>query len=312
MLSVCSGAFVLAAAGLLDRRRATTHWMYAEQLAARYPKIDVVADVLYVDQGQILTSAGTAAGIDLALHVVRSDHGWAVANAVARRMVVPPHRDGGQAQFVELPMPEHDRGLHDLLDWIETHLDEPLDTPTLARAAAMSPRTLLRRFQAVTGTTPHRWIQQRRVARAAHFLETTDLPVERIAALAGFGTATTLREAMRRHLHTTPTAHRTAFGVPSDNGSGEPGLAYRVPRQESPMLARLRRDRLQRERVTRSPRWLRRPLAQQAALPEYASVHAECGGPLTVVAALGPRQAATGILEQRRRDRAFDHQARQR
>ncbi|MGI8698297.1 MAG: DJ-1/PfpI family protein, partial [Mycobacteriales bacterium] len=157
VLSVCSGAFVLAAAGLLDGRRATTHWMHADQLAADYPQVRVDRNVLYVDEGQVLTSAGTAAGIDLCLHILRQECGATVANAIARRMVVPPHRDGGQAQYVEAPVPDPRRGedLGDMLPWALEHLAEPLTVEDLAARALMSPRTFARRFRGATGTTPH-------------------------------------------------------------------------------------------------------------------------------------------------------------
>lgn len=213
VLSFCSGAFVLAAAGLLDGRRATTHWMYAERLAARYPQVRVDPDVLYVDEGRVLTSAGTAAGIDLCLHVVRLDHGAEVANAVARRMVVPPHRDGGQAQYVEAPVPaspaEDDLGA--TLAWAVEHLNEPLTVERLARHARLSPRTFARRFKAATGTTPLRWLLAQRVVLAQRLLETTDQPVELVARACGFGTAAGLRQHLFRALSTSPLAYRRTF-----------------------------------------------------------------------------------------------------
>jgi len=217
ILSMCTGAFVLAAAGLLDGRRATTHWSHAAELAARYPKVLVDPNVLYVDDGDILTSAGTAAGVDLCLHVVRQDFGARVANAVARRMVVPPHRDGGQAQFVEEPIPRPGDG--DLfgaaLAWLERHLDEPVTVEDLARRAAMSSRTFARRFRAATGTTPHQWTLRQRVLAAQHLLETTDEPVEVVASRCGFGTATGLRQHFQRSLRTSPAAYRRTFRQPS-------------------------------------------------------------------------------------------------
>ncbi|MDQ4097913.1 MAG: transcriptional regulator FtrA [Actinomycetota bacterium] len=214
LLSVCSGAFVLAAAGLLDGRRATTHWMYASELARRYPKIDVNPRVLYVDEGEILTSAGTAAGIDLMLHVVRQDHGAEVANAVARRMVVPPHRDGGQAQFVDVPVPAgpgNGDTLAEVLDWMAENLDQPLTVEQLAHKAAMSPRTFARRFRAATGTTPRHWLLSQRVMLAQRLLETTDESVEHIASLCGFGSAAGLRAHFQREVSTSPLAYRSAF-----------------------------------------------------------------------------------------------------
>ncbi len=213
VMSVCTGAFVLAAAGLLDGRRATTHWRHAEELARRYPAIDVDANVLYVDEGSVLTSAGTAAGIDLCLHILRKEHGATVANAVARRMVVPPHRDGGQAQYIEAPMVEHDRGddLSVVLDWVQANLNKPFGVDHLARRANMSLRTFNRRFAATTGTAPHRWLINQRVQRAQRLLEETDLDVEQVAEQTGFGTAATLRQHFARQRGTSPQAYRRQF-----------------------------------------------------------------------------------------------------
>ncbi|HVM01622.1 MAG TPA: helix-turn-helix domain-containing protein [Acidimicrobiales bacterium] len=213
MLSVCSGAFVLAAAGLLDGRRATTHWMHADRLAERYPSIDVDPKVLYVDEGDVLTSAGTAAGIDLCLHVVRLDHGAEVANAVARRMVVPPHRDGGQAQFVEAPVPDGggDDSLAATLGWMLEHLDRRVTVDDLARRAHMSPRSFARRFRAATGTTPHQWLLGQRVLLASRLLETTDQPVELVARRCGMGSAASLRAHFSRLVGTSPLAYRRTF-----------------------------------------------------------------------------------------------------
>ncbi|MGB8651116.1 MAG: helix-turn-helix domain-containing protein [Mycobacteriales bacterium] len=214
VLSVCSGAFVLAAAGLLDGRRATTHWRYAETLAARYPAIDVDPDVLYVDDGPVVTSAGTAAGIDACLHVIRQEHGVAVANAIARRMVVPPFRDGGQAQYVEAPVPLQRRAgtdeLATLLDWAVTHLHEDLGVEDLARRAHMSPRTFARRFREATGTTPHRWVLAQRVGHAQQLLE-QGLSVEEVARRAGFGSAATLRSAFSRERGISPAGYARTF-----------------------------------------------------------------------------------------------------
>ena len=213
VLSVCSGAFALAAAGLLDGRRATTHWMHTDELARRYPEVKIEPGVLYVDAGDVMTSAGTAAGIDLCLHVVRLDHGAEIANAVARRMVVPPHRDGGQAQYVEAPVPAQPGP--DLfgrtLAWMQEHLDESLSVEDLADRAAMSPRTFARRFRATTGTTPHQWLLQQRIVLAQRLLETTDDPVELIARQCGFGTAAGLRQHFRRVLATSPLVYRRTF-----------------------------------------------------------------------------------------------------
>jgi AraC family transcriptional activator FtrA len=212
IVSICTGAFVLAAAGLLDGRRATTHWNDARDLAARYPAVDVDPDVLYVDEGRVLTSAGVAAGIDLCLHLVRRDHGAEAANAVARRIVVAPHRDGGQAQFVDRPLPSTPgAGLEATRAWALEHLGEPITVADLARHALMSERTFLRRFRAETGTTPLRWLIGRRVAEARRLLEATDLPVEEIAVRCGFGSAVSLRDHFRRATRSTPMAYRRAF-----------------------------------------------------------------------------------------------------
>ncbi|MGK2950476.1 MAG: helix-turn-helix domain-containing protein [Acidimicrobiales bacterium] len=214
ILSFCSGAFLLARAGLLDGRRAATHWMFADRLAEEFPQVEVEADVLYVIDGSIMTSAGTAAAIDLCLHVVRSDHGAEVANAVARRMVVPPHRDGGQAQFIAAPVPEPtdvDDPFRTTLDWALEHLHQPLTVEAMARRAAMSPRTFARRFVAATGTTPLQWLLRQRVLLAQRLLETTDLPVERVAAECGFGTAAGLRVHFLRQVGTSPMAYRRTF-----------------------------------------------------------------------------------------------------
>jgi transcriptional regulator GlxA family with amidase domain len=213
ILSVCSGAFALGHAGLLDGRRATTHWMYSDRLAAMFPKADIDPDVLYVIDGQVMTSAGTAAGIDLCLHLVRMDHGAEIANAFARRMVVPPHRDGGQAQYVQAPVPEcsGDDPIAEVSDWMVTNLHEELSVDELARKALMSPRTFARRFRAATGTTPHQWLLRQRVLHAQHLLEATDEPVERIATRCGFGSAAVLRQHFNRMVGTSPLAYRRTF-----------------------------------------------------------------------------------------------------
>jgi transcriptional regulator GlxA family with amidase domain len=215
IVSVCSGAFLLAATGLLDGRAATTHWMHADAFARRFPRVALDPDVLYVDAGDgLYTSAGTAAGIDLCLNIVRLDHGAEVANAVARRMVVPAHRDGGQSQFVAAPVPEQpdDVGaLAPILDWAVGHLDEPLTVEDLARRALMSPRTFARRFRDTTGTTPLQWLLRQRIMHAQHLLEATDLPIEIVASRCGFGSATALRVHFRRSTGTTPQLYRRAF-----------------------------------------------------------------------------------------------------
>jgi AraC family transcriptional activator FtrA len=219
ILSFCSGAFLLAHAGLLDGRRATTHWMYADRLHQMFPQVDVEPDVLYVVDGNVMTSAGTAAAIDLCLYLVRSDHGAEVANAVARRMVVPPHRDGGQAQYIQAPVPvcAEDDPLRATLDWAVAHLDEPLTVEVLARRAATSPRTYARRFVAVTGTTPLQWLLRQRVALAQRLLEVTDDPVERIATQCGFGSSAGMRVHFQRQVGTSPMAYRRTFRSASDD-----------------------------------------------------------------------------------------------
>lgn len=210
-VSVCTGAFALAAAGLLDGRRATTHWMDADELARRHPEVEVDADVLYTDQAPVLTSAGFTAGIDLCLHLVREDHGAEAAAELARRLVVPAHREGGQAQYLHRAMPAPGTGMGPVCDWALERLHEPLTVADLARRAAVSPRTFARRFTAETGTTPLRWLTAQRLHKARSLLETTDLPVEDVARLCGLGTATNLRLHLARDAGTTPTAYRRAF-----------------------------------------------------------------------------------------------------
>jgi transcriptional regulator GlxA family with amidase domain len=213
VLSVCSGAFALAAAGLLDGRSAATHWQFADLLARRYPKVRVNREVLYVAEGQIVTSAGAAAGIDACLHLVRETHGTHTANELARRMVMPPHRDGGQAQFVAHPIPTagSDHVLADLLDWMSAHLHDPLPVTTLATRAVMSERTFARRFRAATGTTPHRWLLDQRLRRAEELLESTDLAVDRVAAESGLGAGDTLRHHFTARRGVSPAAYRRTF-----------------------------------------------------------------------------------------------------
>ncbi|MFD1831331.1 helix-turn-helix domain-containing protein [Streptomyces desertarenae] len=212
VVSLCTGAFVLAAAGLLDGRHATTHWAHADVLAARHPRVRVDPDVLYVDDGSVLTSAGKAAAMDLCLHIVRLDRGSAVANAVARRLVVPPHRDGGQAQFVTTPVPApYNHPLADLLSWALERLDRPLTVEDLARRARMSSRNLGRHFRAATGTTPLQWLLTQRIRRAQELLETTDDSIDTIAAATGMGTATTLRRHFNRTVGVPPDTYRRTF-----------------------------------------------------------------------------------------------------
>lgn len=211
-MSICTGAFVLAAAGRLDGRRATTHWARADSLRALHPEVEVDEDVLFVDEGDLATSAGLAAGIDLCLHVVRRDHGAAVATEVARHLVVAPWRDGGQAQFIERPVPVDDDGsTGPTRTWARERLAEPLDVATLARHAAMSPRTFARRFRAETGTSPHAWILAQRVAHARHLLESTDLAIDRVAADAGLGTTSSLRAHLAADVGLSPVAYRRTY-----------------------------------------------------------------------------------------------------
>jgi transcriptional regulator GlxA family with amidase domain len=210
--SICSGAFVLAAAGLLDGRRATTHWLAAAELARRHPEIDVDPNVLYVDAGSILTSAGAAAGLDLCLHMVRADHGAAIAAAGARLAVMPLERAGGQAQFIVHETPAADgASLEPLLRWLDEHHRETLSLRAIARQAAMSSRSLSRRFREQTGTTPAQWIVRRRVRHAQRLLETSTLPIERVGAEVGFGSAATFRERFTRIVGTNPQSYRRSF-----------------------------------------------------------------------------------------------------
>jgi AraC family transcriptional regulator, transcriptional activator FtrA len=218
IMSVCTGAFALAHAGLLDGRRAATHWADAARLQEAFPALEVDASVLYVDEGQVLTSAGVAAGIDLCLHVVRRDHGAERAATIARNMVVAPHRDGGQAQFLKRPIElartdpgAHPPGLQATREWILEHLGEPLTVPRMARHACVSPRTFARRFVEETGTTPAQWLIEQRIRAAQELLEHTDLPVEQVALRSGFGATSALREQLRRRLQVTPTGYRRAF-----------------------------------------------------------------------------------------------------
>ncbi|MBQ1034138.1 helix-turn-helix domain-containing protein [Micromonospora sp. C97] len=212
MVALCTGAFVLAAAGVLDGLRATTHWAHTDTLAARYPRIRVDPDVLYVDNGTVLASAGKAAAIDLCLHLIRRDHGPTVANAVARRLVVPPHRAGGQAQYVTTPVPARDdHPLTTLFPWVLARLDRPLTVEDLARQANMSSRNLARHFRSATGTTPLSWLSTQRIRRAQELLENTDDSIDTIAQAAGLGTATTLRRHFHRTVGVPPDAYRRTF-----------------------------------------------------------------------------------------------------
>jgi transcriptional regulator GlxA family with amidase domain len=212
VLSICSGAFILGEAGLLDNRRCTTHWMYTAELARRYPAAKVDPDVLYVDDDPVISSAGTAAGIDACLYLVRKEQGSRVANGIARRMVVPPHRDGGQAQYVTQPVaPSCNGTLHDLLEWLRGNLSEPLTVRRLAARANMSERTFARRFVQDTGTTPQRWLTGQRILLAQQLLEETDETVDVIADRTGFGNAIAMRHHFRIWRGTTPNAYRRLF-----------------------------------------------------------------------------------------------------
>ncbi|CAD6558271.1 transcriptional regulator FtrA [Paraburkholderia sabiae] len=213
--SICSGVFVLAAAGVLDGKTVTTHWRYADKLQQRYPQLRVKPDALYVDEGQVITSAGSGAGLDMLLHLVRRDYGSAIANRVAQRLVVPPHREGGQAQFVPRPMPQDDSGrLARLMDYVRANPAREHTLASLAGHAAMSPRTLQRQFRDATGMAPYEWLIRERVAIARDLLESpADLPMSRVAEMAGFGSEESLRRHFRRIALTSPGAYRKKFGA---------------------------------------------------------------------------------------------------
>jgi transcriptional regulator GlxA family with amidase domain len=219
LLSVCTGAFVLGSAGLLDGRHCTTHWRYVEELEERFPLADVECDVLYVDDGSIVTSAGSAAGLDACLHVMRQEFGAGMAATVARRMVVAPHRDGGQAQFIQSPVPETTADtLQPLLEWMQANLHEEITVDTLAGRAMMAPRTFARRFKAETGTTPYHWITNQRVMLAERMLEESDETIERIATQVGFSNATAFRHHFARLRGTSPQRYRRLFRAPAVAG----------------------------------------------------------------------------------------------
>lgn len=213
VLSVCSGAFVLAQAGILDGRRSTTHWMYTDKLAERYPHTEVDPEVLFVEDRGVVTSAGTASGIDAALHIVRKELGASAANIIARRMVIPPQRDGGQSQYIEAPIVAcKSDSLAPITDWMVQHLDEELSVDELAKRALMSSRTFARKFRAETGTTPAAWLNRQRLLRAQQLLEQTDFGLEQVASEAGFGIAAVMRHHFVKTLQTTPAAYRRSFG----------------------------------------------------------------------------------------------------
>ncbi|MGC4747800.1 GlxA family transcriptional regulator [Micromonospora sp. DT201] len=213
LFSVCSGAFLLGEAGLLDDRECTTHWRYVDELQRRHPRARVRCNSLYVQDGRLLTSAGTAAGIDACLHLIRQEHGSTTATRLARRMVVPPHRDGGQSQYVEAPIPKAPEAptLEPVLEWLMGHLDRTITVEELAARAGMAPRTFARRFRAETGTTPHDWLTNQRVLLARRLLEETPLSVEAVADQAGFGDAAALRHHFSRRVGATPHSYRTTF-----------------------------------------------------------------------------------------------------
>ncbi|MGW4346561.1 GlxA family transcriptional regulator [Streptomyces sp. NPDC004690] len=212
IVSICTGAFVLAAAGLLDGRRATTHWHLADRFRRAFPRVDLDPDVLFVDDGRILTSAGAASGVDVCLHLVRKDHGTALANFVARCCVVPPFREGGQAQYIVRPMPEQNAaGTAATRAWALEHLAEPLTLADLAGHARMSVRTFVRRFNDETGVSPGRWLIQQRVSRARDLLESSDLTVDQIAGRVGFATGASLRQHLHASIGVSPQAYRRTF-----------------------------------------------------------------------------------------------------
>jgi len=237
VLSVCSGVFVLGEAGLLDGRRCTTHWRHSEDLARRYPTARVDPGVLYVDEQPVITSAGTAAGIDACLHLVRKEQGSRVANGIARRMVVPPHRDGGQAQYIDRPLAGNSGGsLAEVLHWMAAHLGQPLTVTELAARAHMSPRTFARRFVQETGTTPLRWLTSQRILLAQQFLEESDETVDAIAEQAGFGNAATLRHHFRAWRDTTPDSYRRLFRGPAAlSGPADAGAVRGLAPERDPV-----------------------------------------------------------------------------
>ncbi|MHA5050806.1 GlxA family transcriptional regulator [Streptomyces sp. SD15] len=225
LVSICTGGYVLAAAGYLDGRRATTHWMHAEHFQRLFPKVEVDADVLFVDDGDVLTSAGVAAGIDLCLHLVRRDHGTAVANEVARRTVVPPHRDGGQAQYIQRPVPQPQAATTTTARaWALGRLDEPIQLRDLAEQESLSVRTFTRRFREEVGVSPGQWLTQQRVERARHLLESSDLSIDQVARDAGFGTAQSMRQHLQAAVGVTPTAYRRTFRSGNVGGIGDTRL----------------------------------------------------------------------------------------
>ncbi|MET9515520.1 helix-turn-helix domain-containing protein [Streptomyces sp. NPDC002994] len=221
MVSICTGGYVLAAAGYLDGRPATTHWSAAEHFQRLFPSVRVDADVLFIDDGDVLTSAGVAAGLDLCLHIVRRDHGSGIANDVARRSVVPPHRDGGQAQYVHRPVPEPQLATTTTARaWALARLHEPIQLRDMAEQESMSVRTFTRRFREEAGISPGQWLAQQRVERARHLLESSDLSIDQVARDAGFGTATSLRQHLQAALGVPPTVYRRTFQATGGSSTG--------------------------------------------------------------------------------------------
>ena len=257
MVSVCTGAFALAAAGLLDRRRAAKHWQYASELAARYPAVKVNPDVLWVDDGDVLTSAGLAAGIDLCVQIVRTDYSSDAAVGVARYLVVAPHRDGGQAQWLERPVPPPGQSLADTCEWALGHLSEPLTVAVLAGHAGWAPRTFSRRFVAETGMAPLRWVTAPRVREARRLLEVSDLPVDEVAARTGLGSAANLRLHLARDAGTTPTVPPTRaanrIGRPTRQRAYSPGRTC-TGRHDAARGGRQNPDEIRQSRRSSSPR----------------------------------------------------------
>src|SRR6266699_2585640 len=237
MVSICTGAFVLAAAGLLDGRRATTHWQQTAALAHDYPAVTVDPNVLYVDEGNVLTSAGVAAGIDLCLHIIRTDAGAMAANQRARALVAAPHRTGGQAQYIDRPaLPQRTGALGELRAWALRHLDEPLTVDQMARQACLSRRTLSRRFHDETGLPPMHWLLNARIDRARELLEASDAPVEVVARLSGLGTPANLRSLFKRHTGVPPSTYRSTFHRPAHAGGAEDSTTH--SRRGSPSCPR--------------------------------------------------------------------------
>ncbi|MBB4892248.1 transcriptional regulator GlxA family with amidase domain [Streptomyces olivoverticillatus] len=274
IVGLCTGAFVLAAAGLLDGRPATTHWMYAPTLAKRYPSVHVDPRELFVDDGDVLTSAGTAAGIDLCLHIVRTDHGADAAGALARRLVVPPRRSGGQERYLDRSLPEEIGAdpLAEVVAWALEHLHEQFDVETLAARAYMSRRTFDRRFRSLTGSAPLQWLITQRVLQAQRLLETSDYSVDEVAGRCGFRSPVALRGHFRRQLGSSPAAYRAAYRARRPQGDGRPERAERAERSD-------RGDRFERPELG-DPRTGEASLMAMRRAAMATATHAVTGGPL--------------------------------